>query len=157
MMTDPSNALKSFQEEFELGNLLLHRGVLDERLYLHYGLLNGTPRFTYVRFQGAIVTALVMFALVEPIEGAKCFAIGYAVPEAYRNQGRAREAVSAAISELQFGLSQHGSSAFFIEAIVGTDNRPSQHVAKHTIAANPSAVTDEVSGLPAIRYLRKVE
>jgi hypothetical protein len=35
-----------------------------------------------------------MFAQDGAIEGKPCFAIGYAVPEAYRNQGRAREIVA---------------------------------------------------------------
>jgi hypothetical protein len=39
-----------------------------------------------------------MFAQDGAIEGKPCFAIGYAVPEAYRNQGRAREIVKAALA-----------------------------------------------------------
>jgi hypothetical protein len=36
-------------------------------------------------------------------------------------------------------------------------NRPSQRVAEQVISDMPVPVTDQVSGLPAFRYVRKVE
>jgi hypothetical protein len=103
------------------------------------------------------VTAFVEFAPCEPIEGTPCFAIGYAVPEAYRNQGRAKDAIRAAISEMQNGFSRM-MPAFYIEAIVGGDNKPSQRVAEQIISSNtPRPVTDKLSGLPAFQYLQKIE
>ena len=59
-----------------------------------------------MRLEGRTVTALVMFALCDPIEGKPCLNLGYAVPEAYRNQGRAKEAISTAISEMQHGATR---------------------------------------------------
>lgn len=103
------------------------------------------------------MTAFVVFALCEPIEGTPCFAIGYAVPEAYRNQGRAKKAISAAIAEMQNGFGRLGYSVFYVEAIVGLDNKASQRVAEQVISDKPVAVTDQVSGLPALQYLRKIE
>ena len=102
------------------------------------------------------MTALVVFALCEPIEGTPCFNIGYAVPEAYRNQGRAKEAISAAISEMQHGFGRLGH-LFYVEAIVGADNKPSQRVAEQVIAETPVASTDQISGLPAFQYVRRIE
>jgi RimJ/RimL family protein N-acetyltransferase len=124
-MTDPSNALQSFQQALLLGGIQLRRGVLDKDLYVYVDEADGQRRFTYVRLEGSTVTAFVNFALCEPIDGTPCFSIGYAVPEAYRNQGRAKEAVRAAISEMQHGFGRHGYS-FYVEAIVGADNKPSQ-------------------------------
>ena len=46
---------------------------------------------------------------------------------------------------------------FYVEAIVGADNKPSQRVAEQVISATLVAVTDKVSGLPAYQYLRKIE
>jgi hypothetical protein len=103
------------------------------------------------------VTVFVEFASCEAIEGTFCFAIGYAVPEAHRNQGRAKDAIRAAISELQNGLGRIGLSVFYVEAIVGADNKPSQRVAEQVVSDTPVPVTDQVSGLPAFRYVRKVE
>jgi predicted acetyltransferase len=99
------------------------------------------------------VTAFVIFGVCEPIDGILCCAIGHAVPEAYRNQGRAKEAVRAALSEMRH---LHGHP-FYVEAIVGADNKPSQRVAEQVISDTPVAVTDQISGLPAFRYVRKIE
>lgn len=154
-MTDPSDAMQSFQHELLRGTIRPQRGVLDPDLYVYRDNPNGEKRLTYVRLEGKTVTAFVEVIPCEPIEGTPCFAIAYAVPEAYRNQGRAKEAVKAAISELQHGLARLG--AFYVEAIVGADNKSSQHVAERVISNTAIATTEHISGLPAFRYVRKVE
>ena len=156
-MTDPTNALQSFQRALLQGEIQLQPGVLDKGIHVYFDRPKGGRRFTYVRLAGTTVTAFVEFASCEAIEGTPCFAIGYAVPEAYRNEGRAKDAIRAAISELQHGLGRVGLSVFYVEAIVGADNKPSQRVAEQVISDTPTAVTDKVSGLPAFQYIRRVE
>jgi hypothetical protein len=157
-MTNPSEALKSFQAELTRGGMQLQRGAIDKDLYLHVDNPNGVMRLTYVKLENRTVTALVMFALGDHrVEGKPCFNIGYAVPEAYRNQGRAKEAVRTAIAEMLHGFGKHGDATFYVEAVVGTDNKPSQRVAEQAISATPVAITDHVSGLPAFHYIRKIE
>jgi RimJ/RimL family protein N-acetyltransferase len=155
-MTDPLNALKSFQQALLLGGIQLQRGGVDRELFVHLDEPNGMPRFTYVRLQRQTVTAFVELVICDPIEGTPCFQIGYAVPESYRSQGRAKSAVSAAIAELKHGLARIPIQTFYVEAIVGADNKASQRVAAETISATPDAVTDQVSGLPALHYVRKI-
>jgi RimJ/RimL family protein N-acetyltransferase len=152
-MVDPSDGLESFQQALLSGQIELQPGILDNDLYLHVDEPNGEKRITYVRLDGTTVTAFVNFAWSDPIEGVPCLGVGYAVPEAYRNQGRAKEIVNAAISDMQHTFGR----AFFVEAIVGTDNIHSQHVAAQVISAESEAVTEQHSGLPALRYVRKVE
>ena|SRR5689334_348159 len=156
-MTDPTNALQSFQQALLHGGIQLQPGVLDRDIYVYFDRPNGASRFTFIRLEDTTVTAFVEFASCEAIEGTPCFAIGYAVPEAHRNQGLARNAIRAAISELQNGLGVIGLSVFYVEAIVGVDNKASQRVAEKVISDTPVLVTDQVSGLPAFRYVRKVE
>jgi RimJ/RimL family protein N-acetyltransferase len=156
-MTDPSIAMQSFQQELLRHKPKLRRGELDKDLYVYVDAPHGEPRFTYVRLEGKMVTAFVELASVEPIEGTTCVALGYAVPEAYRRQGRAKEAVKAAIAEMQHGLGRNGISVFYVEAIVGADNKPSQRIAEQVISDAPVAIADEISGLPAFRYVRRVE
>jgi len=156
-MTDPTNALQSFQQALLRGGIQLQPGVLDRDIYVYFDRPKGGSRFTYVRLEDTTVTAFVEFASCEAIEGTPCFAIGYAVREAHRNQGRAKNAIRAAISELQNGLGRIGLSVFYVEAIVGADNKPSQRVAEQVISDTPAPVTDQVSGLPAFRYVWKVE
>jgi RimJ/RimL family protein N-acetyltransferase len=109
-----------------------------------------------VTLQNRTVTALVIFVISDPIDGTPYFQIGYAVPEAYRNQGRAKKAVSAASAELEHGLSRNRVATFHVEAIIGADNKASQKVAEETLSMTPVAVTDEVSGVPAFQYVRKI-
>lgn len=155
-MTDPTNSLKSFQEHFSLGVIDVQPGALDRDLFVYQDQPNGTLRLSYVRLKGQTVTALVLFVLTEPIDGVPCFQLGYAVPEVYRSQGVAKDAVSAAIAELKHGLGRNGAKPFFIETIVGVDNTASQKVAGATLGVETEAITDEMSGLPALRYLVKI-
>jgi hypothetical protein len=156
-MTDPANALQSFQQALLHGGIQLQPGVLDKGIHVYFDRPKGASRFTYVRLEDTTVTAFVEFASCEAIEGTPCFAVGYAVPEAYRNQGRAKDVIRAGISEMQHGLGRIGLSVFYVEAIVGADNKPSQRVAEQVISGTPVAVTDKVSGLPTFQYVRKVE
>jgi hypothetical protein len=157
LMTDPTAALTDFQRVFETEGIPLQPGVIDREVLLHVDSPTGSPRFTYVRLYGRTVTALVMFATVQRLEGLPCFQLGYAVPERYRGQGRAKEIVRAATAELQNGLGRAGISAFYIEAVVGTDNEPSMRVAAATISTASVSITDDFSGLPALYYVRKIE
>lgn len=156
-MTDPSDALRSFQQVILTGSMSLQRGALDPNLFVHLDQPNDRARFTYVRLNGTTVMALVIFALTEPMEGLPCFQVGYAVPEAYRNKGYAKSIVQAAMAELKHGLCRsHPNAEFYVEAVVGTDNVASNRVAALTISTTPHPITDEVSGSPAFHYTRKV-
>lgn len=153
-MTDPFNALQSFQLEFLHGRVSVRPGLLDRELYVHFDEPEGEPRVTYVRLENTTIIALVSFARSQPIDGAPCFSIGYAVSEAYRNRGHAKETITAAIAEMQHGLP---FSVFYVEAIVAAGNEPSRRVAERVISDAPVAITERISGLPAFRYLRRIE
>src|ERR1700730_10008347 len=101
LMTDPFAALESFQEAFANGALALQRSIIDRQLVVHMDHPNGSTTFSYERLDRRTETELVMFALVDPLEGSPCFQIGYAVPERYRAQGGAKDIVVAAIAELK--------------------------------------------------------
>lgn len=155
-MTDPSSAMHSFQAALSSREIQLQRGALHRELYLYADDANRQPRFTYVTLEEGTVTAFVNLVLCGRIEGTPCFQIGYAVPEAFRRQGRAKTIVGMAIEELQRGFSGRGQ-ALYLEATVSVDNTPSQRVAEQTLSATPDAITDSVSGLPALHYLRKLD
>ena len=155
-MTDPSNALQSFQQLFLTGKIQLEPGRIDTKLYSYVDKMDGATRFTLVRLEDKTVTAFVVFAQDGTIEGKPCFAIGYAVPEACRNQGRAKEIVRAALAEMQ-GAFRNLHPEFYVVAIVGADNKFSQRVAEQTISNAPVALTDEISGLPAFKYVLRLE
>jgi hypothetical protein len=58
---------------------------------------------------------------------------------------------------MQHGLGRRVNKPFYIEAIVGADNKSSQRIAGLLISDKPVAVTDQISGLPAFQYVRKIE
>jgi len=156
-MADPHAALLSFQQALADGEIQLRPGELDPKLFLYADQPNGRARFTYVRLNNRTVTAFVNLAVADPIEGMPCFQIGYAVPEAFRGQGRAKDAVKAALAELKNGIARANITTFYVEAVVGKDNEPSKHVAAATISSKAVEITDQDSGLPALQYVRRIE
>lgn len=155
-MTDPSDALVSFQKELSAGRVKLQKGVLDPSIWVYLDNPTGTPRFTYVRLKGTTVVALVVLIVVDPIGGAPCFQIGYAVPPEFRNNGLAKGAVRSAIDELWNGMSRNGLKEMYVEAIVGMDNEASKRVAEATLSTTSNAITDTVSGQPALQYVSRL-
>jgi hypothetical protein len=155
-MTDPANAMESFQKALLAGQIKLQKCALDPELHMFYDSPQGTPRFTYVRLGDGKVTAFVEFVKWKPIDGLLCMHIGYAVPEAYRGRGLATETVTAAIAELQQGLKRGGIKKFCVEAMIDVSNVTSQRVAVKTISDKPVETTDSISGLGALQYIRKI-
>jgi len=157
-LTDPLNALLSFQRALQNRAVAPRPGDLDPTVLVYVDQPNGELRLTYVRLEGQKVAALVNFTNAEPIEsGMPCYGIGYAVHQNYRQQGRAKSLVEAAIAELRNGLGRNRIPAFHVEAIVGADNVASQHVAAKTLSPNATLGTDQYSGVPILQYVRKVE
>jgi hypothetical protein len=151
-MTDPSDGLKSFQQELRRGTIKVQRATSDSELFVHSDSPLGVLRYTYVRLKNKTVTALVMFAMEPPIRKKPCFSVGYAVPKAYRNQGRAKDVIKAGIADMQEGLKRNGYPEFYLIAIVGADNPSSMRVAEQVISDKPKAIRERISGQPAFRY-----
>ncbi|TKR30273.1 GNAT family N-acetyltransferase [Luteimonas gilva] len=154
-MTDPTEALKSFQESLLTGSLELERGRLDPDVYLHVDRADGKPRFTYVRLEGRKVTALASFVPNGYYLGHPNLAAGYAVLEAYRNQGLAKDILRAGIAELRNGFK--GRPPFYVEAVISVDNAASLKVAAEVLGGTTVEFNDEASGRRAIRYARKFD
>ncbi len=156
-MTDPTDSLVSFQEELSHGALRLVPGTLDPDLKVFADMAGGQPRMTYARIENGVVTALVVFVFADfGSDGIPFFQVGYAVPDPYRRQGRAKSALRSAIAELVHGFSKTGSQSFNIEAVIGVDNIASQRIAAALISNAPTRITDSVSQLPALQYVREI-
>ena len=156
-MTDPMVALVSFQQALLDGEINLRAGELDPDIFVHAD--NPTPevsRITYVRLDGRTVKAFVNVISAGRIEGLPCFQLGVAVPEQYRNKGYAKSTLASAIAEMKNGFARNKIPSFYVEGIVSVDNEPSKRASAATISTNPTPITDEGSGLPALQYLRKI-
>jgi RimJ/RimL family protein N-acetyltransferase len=154
-MTDPTDAILSFQKAMSTGELRLESGRLDPKVYLHADIANGKPRFTYAFLEGKTVTALATFANNGSYQGHGNIAVGYAVPEAYRNKGLAKAILRAGIAEMQNGF--NGMPAFYVEAVVSEQNTASLKVAEAVLGKELERFKDGHSGEPAVRFARKFE
>jgi hypothetical protein len=115
------------------------------------------PVLSYILVEGKKVTALVNFRPIDPIEGMTAYNIELAVPEDRRGSGRGGDAVAAALLELRHELANTDTAAFYVQAIVETDNPVSMRIAEQTISESSEPTTDLYSGKPALRYLRRLE
>lgn len=149
---DPSIALQMFQDS--LDRLSLQPGATDPELFMYLDQPEGRTRMSFARLQDRTVITLVMFIEAQASGGAPRFLVFYAVREAYRNQGRAKRTLAAAIREMEHGCALTGVDALLLEAVVGPDNIAAQRVAAQVFAREPVAITDPATGLPALAYAR---
>lgn len=156
-LPDVSSALKSFQQALAANAILVQRGDLDREMLVHMDRPNGETRLTYARVSGHTVVVLIQFIPCDPYESEPCFNVGWAVAEAYQGQGRAREAVVAALKEMRNGFARAGMKAFWVEAIVGEDNVASQRLAEKVLSAPIKKSADSFSGDPIVQYLRRFD
>lgn len=155
-IADPMEALVSLQREVRRGMPTNPTGQGSEvRVVLDQP--NGVMRYTYARIEHGRVKAIALFVHHEPIDGIACFNIGYAVPEAYRQRGWAKQIVEAGIQELSAGLGRHGVTQFYVEAVVGKGNIASQRVASAVFGTEPTEGLDSESGQPVFSYTRLVK
>ena len=157
-MTDPTPAMESFQQAISDGEIPLQRADLNPDVFVHMDKLpGGGTRFAYARMTGKYVLAFANFVTAGFEEGLPVFQVGVAVPATERGKGRAKHIIAAGIAELKHGLNRaHPGAAFYVEAVVALDNVPSQHVAAAVISNITRPITDNVSGRPALHYIRKV-
>lgn len=155
-MTDPMDGLRSFQQAYRRGLIQVHRTATDKVVY-HEDQPEGEPRLTFARIEGDLVVGIAQIVLAEPYEGDRCFGLGYAVRPSHRGRGIATALAQVAIAEFARALVRGGARAFHVEAIVGAENVASQRVAEKVLGPAAKETTDEVSGEPAIQYIRRVE
>jgi hypothetical protein len=157
-MTDPMAALNSLQRALDNKLVFFQRGKLHRDLQV---LLDepapGKTRFTYASISNGKVMAIAIFALADPVGGVPCFQLGYAVLESARNGGLGAAIVAKSIEEISNGFKATPLKKFYVEAVVGISNVPSNKIAAKTLAATPTDCTDAFSGEPALQYLRLVE
>lgn len=155
-MTDPMNALRELQKALDNNWVQLTPCDIYKEISVIADQPNDVPRFTYALVKNGKVQAVSLFALAEPVEGFPCFNVGYAVLENLRGKGVGTEILRKGIEEIYLGFARNGHKEFYIEAVVGVENNPSNSVAKKLISDSPSRGRDHFSGEEAFQYLRKL-
>lgn len=148
--SDSSAALQAFQRD--LDRLSLTPSATDPGLFYHLDEPGGVTRLAFARLQGRTVTALAAFFASDPAGGVLVFHGFYAVPEAYRNQGRAKDILGSALRQMAQGIAQTGVSAIRVELLVDAQNTAAQRVAAAIVPSSPATVTDQATGRPALLY-----
>ena len=152
-LTEIMPAMESFQAALRAGEIAVVPCQVNPTFSFYTDTMLGTRRFVFVRLDGRAVKSYVCLAPYEQQEGLPVFAAGYAVPKAYRGRGLAKDVFAAGIVELQHLFA--GDPPFFAEAIIDPGNVASQCVASAVLGGEPRLTTDQVSGMPAIQYIRK--
>jgi hypothetical protein len=158
-LTNPMSAMVSFQEAILAGVISLRRAALDRDVFVHMDKLpSGATRISYARMNGRTVLSFANFVSVGFERSLPVFQVGVAVPESERGKGRAKHIVAVGIAELKYGLTRaHPDAAFYVEAVIGLDNKASQRVAAAVISSDaPNSITDSASGLPALHYIKQI-
>jgi hypothetical protein len=155
-MTDPMDALSSFQEALREGEIFPKKGELHSDLLVLVDQPRDVPRFTYALTQGGRVIAAAIFVLADPIDGSPCFNAGYAVDAAFRSKGYGKSVVQKAFDELTNGFKRANMPHLHVEAIVSTANEPSKKLAQSLFSRTPVECTDGESGQPALQYVRQL-
>ena len=148
--SDSSAALESFQRD--LDRLSLTPSATDPGLFYHLDEPLGAVRLAFARLQGRTVTALAAFFASDPVDGVMVFHGFFAVPEAYRNQGRAKDILKSALRQMAQGIAQTSVGAIRVVLVVDAEHTVAQRVAAAVISADPKTVKDEATGRPALLY-----
>lgn len=155
-MTDPMNALRSFQQALAHGQITPQTAELHDDLFCLVDNPNGETRLTYALVKKSRIVALAMFIPTDPMNGSLCLNAAYAVDETNRSQGFGKEVTQKAFDELTNGFQRAGRTHLYVEAIVGTSNEHSQKLANSIFSSTPTPCTDSVSGQSALQYVRKL-
>jgi hypothetical protein len=157
-MTDTMAALTSLQQALDNRLVMFQRCKLHPDLQVHLDDPSpGVSRFTYANISKGKVLAIAMFVVAEPVEGVPCFQLGYAVLDSARKAGLGSAIVAKSIEEISHGFKATPLKKFYVEAVVGRDNLPSNKIAAKVLARRPTEITDVFSGESALQYLRLVE
>jgi hypothetical protein len=148
--SDSTAALQTFQRD--LNRLFLKPSPSDPALFCYMDEPLGAVRMAFARLQGQTVTALATFFASAPVDGVMDLHGFFAVPEAYRNQGRAKDILASALRQLTPNIAQSGVKALRVLLVVEADNTAAQRVAEAIISTSPTPVTDEATGRPALLY-----
>lgn len=158
-MVDPHDGYLSFQNELRNGNLVIGETASGSGVFSHFDMPEyGVRRLTYINLaeDKETVTAFVSCLFNGEVDGHPCLAIGYAVPEKLRNQGRASKLVADVVEDAKAQFLAAGVKKFYVEAVIDIENIASRKVAEKIFNVEPESITDRLSGRPALRYTLEV-
>lgn len=153
-MINPYDILIQFQDALSKGLITVQRCDSFPDLYYLIDDADGNLRITFAFIENhGLVKALAIYIQAENYDYTICYGIAYAVAENYRNEGVAKSIIKKSIVALQNMLPEH-INEFYVEAIVGISNIPSQRVAEEIFSKKPKKVVDAHSLQDAYQYIK---
>lgn len=114
------------------------------------------PRLTYARMEGAAVVAVAVITISAPVEGERCFHLGFAVADHARGQALAKDLAAEALEDFLEKTRRDGIDSFWLEAVVDPEDPAAIAVARSVLEVAPTSETDS-EGAPCLRFLKQVE
>lgn len=155
-IVNPADSLVNFQHALLHGLIQLSSCVIHPEMKVLFDNAEGTPRITYAFVDEKVVRGVAIYVPVDSVDGKPCFAVGYAVADEYKNQGVGTQLLQSSIEEMQAGF-RATFPDFYIEAIVGVDNIPSNKLAQKIISRTSNPGSDAYSGKPINQYLKYIK
>ncbi|SIT40034.1 conserved hypothetical protein [Paraburkholderia piptadeniae] len=159
-MADPHQGMLSFEAGLRSGILEIGPVPGCANLYSHFDRpAPGVNRLTYARLQRDLrtVEAFVSCIMNGEVDGFPCVALGYAVPEAFRRLGYAKQILREVIRDQVRQAGENRISQIYVEAVIDVTNLSSQRVAEAVLNAPRESITDAHSGRDAYRYTARFE
>ena len=159
-IADPHAGMVSFQEALREGILEIAPVANHQNIYSHFDVPSpGVGRLTYALLEEdqTTVRAFLSCIMNGEVDGFPCVAFGYAVPEANRNQGLAKQLMRDVIQDQIMQAARSGHLRLYVEAVIDVENVPSQRVAEAVLEVERENITDADSGLPAYRYTKRFD
>ncbi|MTJ92825.1 MAG: GNAT family N-acetyltransferase [Desulfovibrio sp.] len=149
---DPHDAYLSFREEVQNDSLQLESCKLHPDIKMYFDEVDSGARFTYATFKNKIAKGILQIAQSGWDNGIPYFQLGIAVGKEFRKQGVGEQLTRKALEEFLERFPIPKGEKLGIEAVISTANIASQKLAAKIFPKPPTAITDSVSGKPALHY-----
>ncbi|MGY3286292.1 hypothetical protein ACVW05_003918 [Pseudomonas fulva] len=159
-MSDPHIGMVSFQKALDNGELSPGPVRNHEHLYSYVDQPDpSTVRLTYVRLnpERSKVQSFVCCVRNGFVKGYPVVGVGYAVPEAFRNRGYAKQILADVVQDQVYQAGQNGIRELYVEAIIDITNIASQRVAESILTGSRNELDEGASGRPAVRFTSRFD
>ncbi len=155
-MADPMIPLLSFQQKLDSGASVDSSLIIEDYLTMYDEPGEGRRRYSYAKIIGKEIQTLAIFGLENSVDGIVCYNVGYAVKENHRGRGLAVEAINKGIEDLKKKFSLQGIKNFYLEAVVGVNNKHSIQVAEKIFLKPGVLILESESNTPSLLFRKLI-
>ena len=151
-MANPIIPLLLLQEAISAGEFIVPLELNDDYLLMYDEVPSG-KRYSYAKIINNEVQVVAILGEEDPVNGIKCYSVGYAVSEKYRGQNLSIDAVHKGVDDLKRQLRQTTTiKNFYLEALVATTNSSSIRIAEKIFLTSGTPMIDTESGTKSLFF-----